>query len=179
MSAELTDADLARQIGSGHREAEAEMCRRMGPRIRLYGLRHLRSAAAADDLVQQVLLTTIEALRAGRLRESEKLAPFVLGTCRMTVSALRRNDRRQDELLTQFGRMLVPDAQDVPRMDGERLARCVQMLRERERSVIVMSFYDERTSEESARSLGLSEANVRVIRHRAIRQLRACMEPAS
>jgi RNA polymerase sigma-70 factor (ECF subfamily) len=75
--------------------------------------------------------------------------------------------------------MLVPDAQDVPRMDGERLARCVQMLRERERSVIVMSFYDERTSEESARSLGLSEANVRVIRHRAIRQLRACMEPAS
>jgi RNA polymerase sigma-70 factor (ECF subfamily) len=59
------------------------------------------------------------------------------------------------------------------------LARCVQALKERERSVIVMSFYDERTSAESARSLGLSEANVRVIRHRAIRQLRDCMEVAS
>ena len=178
-SAELTDADLAQRIGAGHPEAETEMCRRMGPRIRLYGLRHLRSAAAADDLVQQVLLATIEALRAGRLREPDKLAPFVLGTCRMTVSALRRKARRQDELLTQFGSTLVAEQPDVPQLDSERLARCVQALKERERSVIVMSFYDERTSAESARSLGLSEANVRVIRHRAIRQLRGCMEAAS
>src|SRR5206468_454922 len=85
MHVELSDADLARRIGTGDADAETEVCRRMGPRIRLYGLRHLRSAAAADDLVQQVLLKMIEALRAGRLRESDKLAPFVLGTCRMTV----------------------------------------------------------------------------------------------
>ena len=52
-SAEPTDADLAERIGAGQREAEAEMCRRMGPRIRLYGLRHLRSGAAADDLVEE------------------------------------------------------------------------------------------------------------------------------
>ena len=52
----------------------------MAPRIRLYGLRHLRSATAADDLVQQVLLNLLEALRAGRLREPDKLAQFVLGT---------------------------------------------------------------------------------------------------
>jgi len=126
-----------------------------------------------------VLLTAIEALRAGRLRETEKLAPFVLGTCRMTVLALRRNARRQDDLLQQFGGMLVPDEPCAPPVDGEQLARCVQALKERERSVIVMSFYDERTSTESARSLGLSEGNLRVIRHRAIRQLRTCMESAS
>ena len=179
MSAEPTDADLVQRIAAGDREAEDEMCRRMAPRIRLYGLRHLRSVAAADDLMQQVLLTAIEALRAGRLRETEKLAPFVLGTCRMTVLALRRNARRQDDLLQQFGGMLVPDEPSAPPVDGEQLARCVQALKERERSVIVMSFYDERTSTESARSLGLSEANLRVIRHRAIRQLRTCMESAS
>ena len=51
MNVELSDADLAQRIAAGHREAEAEVCSRMGPRIRLYGLRHLRSAAAADDLV--------------------------------------------------------------------------------------------------------------------------------
>ena len=63
MYVELSDADLAPRIAGGDREAEAEMCRRMAPRIRLYGLRHLRSAPAADDLVQQVLLTVLEALR--------------------------------------------------------------------------------------------------------------------
>ena len=51
MDVGLSDADLAPRIADGDREAEAEMCRRMGPRIRLYGLRHLRSPSAADDLV--------------------------------------------------------------------------------------------------------------------------------
>jgi RNA polymerase sigma-70 factor, ECF subfamily len=175
MLGEMTDADLAERIASGHREAEAELCSRMAPRIRLYGLRHLRSAAAADDLVQQVLLKAIGALRAGRLRESDKLAPFVLGTCRMSVLDLRRSMRRQERLLEQFGGILVPEQPPMPSLAGARLARCVQALTERERSVVVMTFYDEHTAAEAARFLGVSEANVRVIRHRAIKQLRICM----
>src|SRR5262245_55253198 len=172
---ELSDAEVTERIAAGHREAETEMCRRMAPRIRLYGLRHLRSAAAADDLVQQVLLKTIEALRAGRLREPDKLAHFVLGTCRMTVIDLRRTARRQEELLQEFGSVLVPEQAASPELDADRLARCVQALKERERSIVVMTFYDEQSAAESGRFLGLSEANVRVIRHRALKQLRACM----
>src|SRR5262252_3496706 len=109
MYVELSDADLAPRIAEGDREAEAEMCRRMGPRIRLYGLRHLRSSSAADDLMQQVLLKVLEALRSARVREPDRLAHFVLGTCRMTVLDLRRSSRRQDELLAMFGSDLVPD----------------------------------------------------------------------
>ena len=45
-------------------------------RVRLYGLRHLRDHASAEDLMQQVLITTLEALRQGCLREPEKLASF-------------------------------------------------------------------------------------------------------
>jgi RNA polymerase sigma-70 factor, ECF subfamily len=178
MPVEMTDADLARRIAAGHREAEANLCSRMAPRIRLYGLRHLRSASAADDLVQQVLLKTIEALRAGRLRESEKLPAFVLGTCRMTVLDLRRNARRQEQLLEEFGEILVPDPTPMPSLDDAQLARCVQALKERERSVVVITFYDDQTTTEAARFLGISEANVRVIRHRAIKQLRVCMGAA-
>jgi RNA polymerase sigma-70 factor, ECF subfamily len=176
---EGSDAELVRRIAAGDRDAEAEVCRRMAPRIRLYALRHLRSRPAADDLVQQVLLTTLEALRSGGLREADKLAPFVLGTCRMTILDARRKAHRQQRLLEQFGDLLVPGADDLPPLDTDRLARCVQALRERERSVVVMTFYDEHTAAESGRSLGVSEGNVRVIRHRAIRQLRACMEGAS
>jgi RNA polymerase sigma-70 factor, ECF subfamily len=171
----LSDADLAPRITEGDRDAEAEMCRRMRPRIRLYGLRHLRSSSAADDLAQQVLLTVLEALRGARLREADKLAQFVLGTCRMTVLELRRTSHRQEELLATYGADLAPEPPSLPRLDDRQLADCVQGLRERERSVVVMTFYDDRTATETARSLGISEANVRVIRHRAIRRLRACM----
>src|SRR5512135_2242197 len=109
---ELNDTELAQRIGGGDREAEAELCRRMGPRIRLYGLKHLRDAHAADDLMQQVLITMLETLRRGKLREVEKVASFVLGTCRMTVMDQRRGVQRRDRLMEQWGlKMLTPHAQ--------------------------------------------------------------------
>jgi RNA polymerase sigma-70 factor (ECF subfamily) len=177
MEMELDDAGLVRQIGSGSdRESEAELFRRMAPRIRLYGLRHLKDEHRAEDLTQQVLLTTIEALRARRLREPEKLASFVLGTCRMTVLDLRRSAQRKESLLQQFGADLpAPAPPSTPNLDRDQLARCVQRLKERERTVVVMTFYDEQTGADVAGLLGVSEANVRVIRHRAIHQLRDCM----
>jgi len=176
MEIQLNDADLVRLIGSGDdREAEAELFRRMAPRIRLYGLRHLRDEHAADDLAQQVLITTLEALRAGRLREPEKLASFVLGTCRMTVLNLRRGTERKARLLEQYSVELPVAAQPAITLDRDLLQRCVQGLKERERTVVVMSFYDEETGADVAGFLGVSEGNVRVIRHRAIRQLRECM----
>src|SRR5215467_12010580 len=177
MAVALNDAELVRQIASGtDRLAEAELFHRMAPRIRLYGLRHMRDEHAADDLTQQVLITTIEALRAGRLREAEKLASFVLGTCRMMVLDLRRNAQRKERLLGQFGAdLLAPVQPSEPCLDQDRLARCMQSLKERERTVIVLTFYDEQTGADVAGFLGVSEANVRVIRHRAIHQLRDCM----
>jgi RNA polymerase sigma-70 factor, ECF subfamily len=180
METELNDAELALRIGSGDREAETELFRRMAPRIHLYGLRHLRDAAAAEDLTQQVLITTLEALRAERLREPEKLASFVLGTCRMTVLDLRRSAQRKERLLQQYG----PDLDratpfSTPHLDRDQLRRCVKNLNERERSIVVMTFYDEQAGPDVASLLGISEANVRVIRHRAIHQLRACMGGAA
>src|SRR5579871_3051187 len=135
MEIELSDADLVRQIGQGpHPAAEAELFRRMAPRIRLFGLRHLRDSHAADDLVQQVLITALEALRAGRLRDDHKLSSFVLGTCRMTVLDHRRNQQRKERLLQQFGKdMLAPAPPSMPELDREQLAQCVQRLKERER----------------------------------------------
>lgn len=178
---EMMDADLVREIVSGSdREAEAELFRRMAPRVRLYGLRHLRDEQASDDLTQQVLITTLEALRAGRLREPEKLSSFVLGTCRMMVLDLRRNAQRRERLLEQFGADLVaPAAPTMPHLDQERLTRCLESLKERERTVVVLSFYDEQSGADVAGFLGVSEANVRVIRHRALHQLRDCMGVAA
>lgn len=180
MENQVSDAELVRQIGSGgDGEAEAELFRRMAPRIRLYGLRHLRDEHASDDLTQQVLMTTLQALRAGRLREPEKLASFVLGTCRMTILDLRRGAQRRDHLLEKFGRDLgAPVQPSMPQFEHKQLTRCLENLKERERAVVVMTFYGEQSGADVARFLGVSEANVRVIRHRAIQQLRECMEVA-
>ena len=176
MEIERNDEELVRQISAGDRAAEGELFRRMAPRIRLYGLRHLRDSHAADDLTQNVLIIILEALRNGRLREPEKLVSFVLGTCRMTVLDLRRGAQRKQRILDQFGADLIASsASFMPQLDQDRLTRCVQHLKERERTVVMLTYYDEQTGADVAGFLGLSEANVRVIRHRAIHQLRECM----
>jgi RNA polymerase sigma-70 factor (ECF subfamily) len=98
----------------------------------------------------------------------------------LTALDLRRNARRKERLLERFGaEARAPAHHPAPSLDREQLAECVQRLKERERAVIVMSFYDEQTGADVARFLGVSEANVRVIRHRAIHQLRDCMRAAA
>ena len=156
--------------------AEAELCRRLAPRVRFYGLRHLRDEQAAADLVQQVLLMTLERLRSGKLRKPEMLASFVLGMCRMVVLELRRTHARRERLLHTFADDVpMADPQLTPRLDHERLLACLERLPEREKSVLVMTFYDDRAAREVARDLNLSEANVRVIRHRGLQRLRDCV----
>lgn len=158
-------------------EAEAELYRLLAPRVRRYGLRHLRDAHAAADLMQHVMTLTIERLRAGELREPERVLSFVLGTCRLTVMDQRRIERRRQHLLEQYADALpIADLQVAPRLEHQRVADCLERLAERERAVLVMSFYDEQPSDAVAKQLGLSAGNVRVIRHRGVDKLRRCIE---
>lgn len=176
----LDDADLARRIMVAatvpDELAEGELCRRLAPRVRLYGLRHLRSAAAAADLVQDVLLMTLQKLRAGSVREPERLASFVLGMSRQMVIDQRRGQGRRERLLNTFaGAVSIAEPSGGPPLDIERLQQCLEHLAERERAVVVMSFYDDSPAADVAHVLGLSAGNVRVIRHRSLERLRACM----
>jgi RNA polymerase sigma-70 factor (ECF subfamily) len=176
MTWESSDAGLVARIAAGDPQAETDFCRRMAPRVRLYALRHLRNADAADDLSQEVLVITLEALRARRVQDPEKLGSFVLGTCRMAILNQRRGAERKERLLSMYGWELHPQSGGSPNpMELRRLQDCMRRLRERERTVLVMSFYAEQSGAEVAEALGISEANVRVIRHRAIGNLRACM----
>jgi RNA polymerase sigma-70 factor (ECF subfamily) len=181
LAADAPEALAARRIAAAAPgqapEAEAELYRLLAPRARRYGLRHLRDAHAASDLMQQVMALTIEQLRSGRLREPERVLSFVLGACRLTVMDFRRGERRREDLLQRYADALpVADIHVAPRLDHRRLADCLERLPERERSVIVMSFYDDQPSEVVGQQLGLSAGNVRVIRHRGIDKLRRCVD---
>src|SRR5262245_53136977 len=90
----VSDEVLARKIADGRAgetdAEEAELYRRFAPRVRMYGRRHLRSEAAADDLAQEVLLVAIKRLHAGEVRNPGEIGSFILGTSRMMAVAERR-----------------------------------------------------------------------------------------
>jgi RNA polymerase sigma-70 factor (ECF subfamily) len=174
------EVELARRIAASapheEKEAEAELYRRLAPRVRLYGRKHLRDDHAAADLVQQVLLMTIQKLRAGQLREPERVISFVFGMCRRVTMDLRRGHLRRERLLERYGEdLMIADASVAPRLDQERLSSCLDRLSERERSVVLMTFYEDKQADEVAALLALTAGNVRVIRHRALKRLRDCV----
>lgn len=155
-------------------EGEEELYRRFAHRIRAYGLRHLRSQAAADDLVQQVLLVVIEAHRAGKIRDPEKLPSYVLGTCRLVSQGQSRTERRRERLREQF--VMGDEAASGPDvLDLERLRQCLSQLPPRERTVVALTYYAERDGDAIASELGMTAGNVRVTRHRAMAHLVECV----
>jgi RNA polymerase sigma-70 factor (ECF subfamily) len=173
----LDDGALARLVMESSATAEAELFARFSRRVRLYGLKHLRDADEADDLVQDVMSTVLTKLRAAEVREPDHIASFVLGTARQVCRGQERTKKRRVAILKQYAE---PDAAaDAPTGLGtlrERLAGCLAALADKQRAVLVLSFYAERTAAEIAEELGTSAGNVRVMRHRGIDQLSRCVQ---
>src|SRR5690349_16722764 len=105
---------------------ERALCERYEVRIRAYGFRHLRDAVAADDLVQQVLLSVLQALREGRVEERDRLDAYVLGTCRNTVMDMRRGVARQRRVAERAAAGL-PEGYEPQHLtvDRMRLEQCL------------------------------------------------------
>ena len=174
------DADLVASIAgqtAEARAAERSLCERYSKPILLYGVRHLRDEDRARELVQEVLVVVLEAARAGKIEEPARLASFVLGTCRFVVWDLRRDERRRVEV-AEHAAVGEPESA-APAWHGvdlPRLGRCMGRLATRELTVIRLSFHEDLSSEEVARVLAVAPGNVRVIRHRALQRLTACLE---
>src|SRR5262244_2265139 len=140
-------------------EGERALCQRFAPRIRAYGLCHLRDLAAAEDLVQDVLLSVLQALRNGRVADPDRLDAYVLGTCRNSVMDIRRGTERH--------RRVANDADALPQsyepawhsLDRKRLEHCLEALEARERAVVLATFVDDRDAAEIGTQMGLSPGN--------------------
>jgi RNA polymerase sigma-70 factor (ECF subfamily) len=177
--AAATDAMLADAIGSAApgaaREEEAELYRRFAPRVRLYGLRHLRDVAAAQDLVQEVFIVLIERLRSGGVRNVEAIGSFILGTSRTIAVDLRRTHHRRERLTETFADRTISVTQREPMLDQARVEDCLNSLPPRDRMLLVLTFYAEKKAVDIASDLQMAAGTVRVARHRALMRLRECV----
>jgi RNA polymerase sigma-70 factor, ECF subfamily len=158
---------------------EEDVCAALTPRIRAYGLRHLASTAAAEDLVQDVLALIIEALRAGKIAAPAALPAYALSVSRNLVRDRIRTSHRRAALVGAFetgaGVARLP-AWEIEPGDLDRVGRCLGHLSRRDREVLVRSFIHEEDARQIAANLGIAVGHLRVIRHRALARLRELLE---
>lgn len=175
--ATASDAELASAVmgagPAGSAPAEAELCRRFGRRVRLYGRSRLRDDSAVDDLVQRVMLVVLTKLRGGEVHSPDRIDSFILGTARFVT---REMSRPRDQPVELDAELPCPLSETHPDpLEVERLGKCLEGLAERDRTVVSLTFFQEQSAAEVGEALGMQPGNVRVSRHRALARLRSCM----
>lgn len=149
------------------------MVRQFTRRIFVMSFVRTRDREAARDLVQDVLMAVIGALRKGQLQEPDKLPAFVHGTARNLINNQLRNEGQHPPL--------EPLPEDLPQAniveqleDGERVRlihQAIEQLGQADREILQMTLAEGRKPGEIAAILGLSSDVVRTRKLRALKKV--------
>jgi RNA polymerase sigma factor (sigma-70 family) len=172
-----TDAELITRADRGDADAFGILFERHAPAVLQFCFRRTAHAALAEDLTSIVFL---EAWRKrGRLELFQESArPWLLGVALNVVRSQHRAQRRHSDALARVPIPEQPEPESevaIARLDAERemrgLLETVSKLNRREREVLELCVWAELSTEEAARSLGISAGAVRSRLSRARRRL--------
>lgn len=178
-------ASLVARIVRGDRRGEDDLIRRYrrGVLAVLSGAR--RDAAAIDDLYQETFRIAIEKIRAGALREPEKLSGFLCGLARnLAIEHFRRAARRPVSALPDDATLAsgAPGPlDDLLRSERAAIARRVlsELPTERDRAILFRFYVAEEDKERICVDLGLASLHFNRILFRARERYRALYTKAT
>ena len=175
----MTTSDLAERIQLGDASAESAFVDRFYSRIYAMALARTRDTEVARDLSQEVMLSVLCALRAGRLRDLDGLAGYVCATGRNRISYYFRHRGLRPEV-----QLPVDMAEDLPdpetyfqESERRQLARrALERLSTRDRRILYLSYIEGLKPREIAARLGLRPEVVRMRKSRALQRARTALE---
>lgn len=157
--------------------AEDDLASRYWDRVRMFALRRVHDAAAAEDVAQEVLRRVTDALRAGRLEDPAALPGYVFKTALYVCLHHGRSAGREGRALDRFaGAAPGATTEDAltrlisaERRITVRLA--LQRLSADDRDLLRLVYFQQLEPVEIARQLAVTPETLRVRKHRALRRL--------
>ncbi len=142
-----------------------------GPLLR-YAARLTNSATAAEDVVQNTFVKFIR-LWKGPYEASGEVSAWLYRVAHNEAVDLVRNEARRQKLHEEHGREAFAQPSPEPEPGDAALdaARALDRLSERERSLVILKVYEEKSYREIAEITGLTVSNVGVILHGAMKKL--------
>ena len=190
----VSPADESRML-TGVRAGDAIACeqfvRAYGARMLAVARRYLRCEQDCADAVQEAFISAFRALNTfeGTSRVSTWLHRIVVNVCLMRLrSQSRKGERSIDDLLPAFddtghhasavSRWSDDASRRIEHEEVQAQVRaCIDQLPEAYRTILLLRDIEEYDTEETARLLGTSVANVKTRLHRARQALRTLLEP--
>lgn len=176
---EISDLDAVSRVQRGDREMFEVIVRRYNPQLYRVGMAYLRNHAQTEDCMQNAYLKAF--LHLGRFRGGSSfstwLTRILINECLMLLRSGKRAFMENiDDLKTetQLESFAVPPSESLNGQDLRAvLEETLQTLPRQHRAVYLMREVQRLSTEETARCLGISAANVKVSLHRAREGLKA------
>ena len=166
-------AALAVRIRAGDAAAEEELVHLFGERLFVMLVARTRDREAARELVQDVLVAVLRALRNGHLREGERLSAYIHGTARNLVNNYFRQRSRQP-VVVPLDPDLFPTCSYDEFESTEKLSlvgRALERLDTKDRRILRLSLVEGLKPSEIALHLGLTPEVVRARKSRALKKV--------
>jgi RNA polymerase sigma factor (sigma-70 family) len=172
---DANDMDLLREYACDHSEpAFAGLVQRHINLVYSVALRYTGNSEDAQDVTQAVFI--ILARKAAGLRERTVLTGWLYETTRFTAARfIRTRVRRQireQEAYMQFS-LNEPDADGVWRQLSPLLEEAMTQLGEKDRTLLALRFFENKSGAETAAALGIQEWAVHKRTARAVEKLRS------
>jgi RNA polymerase sigma-70 factor (ECF subfamily) len=174
-------AALAERIRGGDGAAEEELVARFQRRVFVMALVRTHNQETARDLAQETMLGVLCSLRAGRLRETERLSAYVHGTARNVINNFLRTRRLRPEAVPLPDEVpFAGDDEERERTEHEFLARrALSTLASGDRLILLLTLVEGLKPGEIAARLGLSSEVVRKRKSRAVERARSVLGKVS
>jgi RNA polymerase sigma-70 factor (ECF subfamily) len=185
-----TEMDLVRRARDGEANAFYELVRPYERALFIAAFALVRNDADAEDVAQEAILKAFKNL--ARFRHEAKFSTWLIQICINEAKMKLRKERRNfyesiEEARQNDDGEYTPkdfaDWREIPSESLERkelregLARAMSSLPEKYRTVLILRDVQHLSIEETAKILGLSEANVKTRLSRARLQMRDALAP--
>jgi RNA polymerase sigma-70 factor (ECF subfamily) len=170
-----SNQELVARIRQGDAEAEALLYEKFSARVYFTALSETHSKEDAEDARAETFLRVIQALRQDKLRSADSLPSFIVGITLNVIRELVRQKYRADSLEDYEDDIARDDSLESAFLDaemGRALEEAARQLKPREQQLLQMCYYEELSKEEIAHKLGIKEERVRLVKSRALQQLR-------
>lgn len=174
MTGDQDDATLAERILRRDGSAENELYARYRGRVFAMALARLKDREWAGELVDDVMMAVIIALRRGTVHDTTRLGAFVHGTTVNVINYQARARSRQPHFATIDDEFVGVDHAEALERDSDLclVRACLRQLTPTEQQVLTLSLVEGLKPGEIADRLGTSAEAVRQQKSRALRKLK-------
>lgn len=174
---QLSDIECVMQVVGGDTNAFGMLVERYSERVYALVAGIVGPGAEAEDLVQEIFIKAWGNLHKFACRSS--FATWLYRIAYNAAISTRRARKRELQMVTPAKGLDLPDEveqQQFTDVDIEQLERAVELLPPRQRAIIELHYRQDLSLAEVAEVVESNENNVKVMIHRARRQLAALIK---